>query len=106
MRTGISYMGHKAVAICLDDVLPHLSADASTIKKAVKTGAVGGHNVAKDFVPPKSEDPSIRRGTNSHSRKCTIVWLEKLPTNLQQSLLQGIINTSLFLVAYDQQYVW
>ena len=86
MRTGFSDSnGKSSFSICLDDLTPHLSNSSVIIRNAVKTSGFGRHNVAKDFVPAKSRDPTIRRGCNSHSRKCTIVWLKEL----QQRLIQG-----------------
>ncbi len=76
------------MVVCLNDLL--LSTDTTAIRHAVKDGNVGKHN--KDFVPAESQDTCIKRGINSHSMKCTVVWLESLPTALQQSGLDEGTN--------------
>ena len=88
VRTGVTYQGRKAVAICLDD-LPQVSTSSRDSQRAVKEGNLGKHNVAKDFVPPNSTDIVIRRGCNSKSRKCTVIWLDQLPSEIVKGLLQG-----------------
>ena len=82
--------GKKAIGVCLDDLKPHLTKPPVIIRNATKSSGFGWHNIAKDFVPLESNDPVIRRGLNSHSRKCTIIWLDCLPTELQDQLLKGI----------------
>ena len=89
MRSGVSFEGKQAMAICLDDIGEHLQHDCNLIRQSVKENGLGKHNVAKDFVPTDSTNCKIRRGSNSHSRKCTIIWLETLPIDLQEKVLQG-----------------
>ena len=82
----MTYQGKKVVAICLDDI-GYLSVTAAVVQKAVKDGKVGMHNVAKDFVPAASTNPDVCRGSNSRSRKCTVIWLDQLPA---EKLITGI----------------
>jgi hypothetical protein len=90
MRTGFSDSnGKKSLGICLDDLVSHLSSSSVEIRNAVKTSGFGRHNIAKDFVPVTSTDPAIKRGSNSRSRKCTVIWLDCLPQALQDTLKKG-----------------
>ena len=90
MRSGFTDSnGKKSLGICLDDLATHLSTSSLDIRNAVKASGFGRHNIAKDFVPITSTNPTIKRGSNSRSRKCTIVWLDCLPQPLQDRLKQG-----------------
>ena len=89
MRTGVSCQGKEVVAICFDDITDSLSHPAAEIIEHVKKSNMGLHNKSKDFVPASSEDAVIKRDTNSHSRKSTVIWLNSLPKNLQKELKQG-----------------
>ena len=94
MRTitiGSCFEGQRVVAVCLDDLSSILTFDPKTVRRAVKETGMGRHNKSKDFVPSSSTDPVIRRQGNSHSRKCTVVWLEKLPATLQSTIQQGTV---------------
>ena len=86
MRTGITYKGNPALAICLKHlavVLPH---SRSYIEALVKSANMGKRNVTKDFVPRNSTNTKISRTTNGISRKCLVVCLEQLPPLLQEKL--------------------
>ena len=90
MRSGFTDSnGKKSLGICLDDLATHLSTSSLDIRNAIKASGFGRHNNAKDFVPITSTNPTIKRGSNSRSRKCTIVWLDCLPQPLQDRLKQG-----------------
>lgn len=83
------YQGKEVVAICIDDIASQLSFTTKQIRDSVKAKGFGSNNVAKDFVPKGSTDSVVRRPSNSHSRKCTVVWLDRIPSELQQKLQQG-----------------
>ena len=85
MRTGISYQGKEVLAICLDDISSYLSSTPTKIRQAIKLAKMGNHNVAKDFVSANSNTCVVKRGVNSHSRKCTVIWLCDLPEDVRQS---------------------
>jgi len=91
VRCDVSHQGRKVVAICLDDIESELapSATCTSIRKAVKSERIGVHGVTKDFVPPDSTCSNIKRGVNSHSRKCTVICLDQLPEWLQEQLVEG-----------------
>ena len=38
----------------------------------------------KDFLPLSSQSVNIKRPLNSRSRKCTIIWLDKLEDTLRE----------------------
>lgn len=95
MRTETSYQGKSAVAICLDDLAGNLSYSPMAIRKAVKDGQLGRHNVSKDFVPESSTNTNIRRDSNSRSRKSTVIWLGKLPAHIKGKLQEGTYNPPL-----------
>ena len=46
------------------------------IRLAIKN-EFGHNNVARDFVPLDSTDPKIKRGVNSRSRKCSVMFKER-----------------------------
>lgn len=83
------YQGKEVVAICLDDIASYLSATTKQIRESVKALGFGKNNCAKDFVPKGSTDCVVKRPSNSHSRKCTVVWLDRIPTELRIKLKQG-----------------
>lgn len=90
VRTGVSYHGKLTVAICLED-LAHLNFDPAVIRRCVKDYDLGKSNVTKDFVPASSTKLIIKRGVNSYSRKCTVIWLESLPKDTQEDIVAGMI---------------
>ena len=90
MRSGFTDSnGKKSLGLCLDDLASHLSSTSLDIRNALKASGFGRHNIAKDFVPMNSSNPTIKRGSNARSRKCTIVWLDCLPQDLQDKLKRG-----------------
>jgi hypothetical protein len=90
VRTGISCDGKPVAAICLEDVAEHIPFSSSTFRDAVKSNRWGKHNVSKDFLPSTATtNVVIRRGHNSRARKCTVVWIEKLPENQQITISKG-----------------
>ena len=64
----------------------------SIIKDAIRREGMGVHGISKDFVPINSTNPDIRRAVNSYSRKCTAVWLDRLPRWLEEQLEEGEIT--------------
>ena len=96
MRTNITLQGKPAVAICLDDLQTSLTATPIAIRTVAKDRNMGKHDVSKDFVPVDSKNPFIRRNSNSRSRKCTVVWLEDLPSLLQERLQKVSTNRNIF----------
>ena len=86
------------LAICLDDLVDHcFSVSPEVLQKGVNTANVGKHGITKDIVPLGSHNPHISQKGNSHSRKCTVVVLEKLSGELKSKLLKGN-------VAYDYSH--
>ena len=85
MRTGVSCEGKEVLAVCWDDI-PKLLHSPILIQKKIKDAKIGKHNIPKDFVPAGSPDPAIKRAVNSRSRKCTVIWLDKLPHTLQERI--------------------
>ena len=89
MRTGVSYQGRKVLAICWDDIYHSLSESPSVIREAIKTSKMGINHVAHDFVPKNSTDSNIKRGVNSYSRKCSVLWVDVIPKDLAYEIEQG-----------------
>ena len=85
LRSGISVQGKPAVGICLKD-LQFLS---TPIKEAVKDSGLGKSGVSKDFLMPGSKLTSITREKETKSRKCTVIWLDKLEPHLKKGLVKG-----------------
>ena len=91
MRAGITCQGKSAVGICLEHI-KHIIPDTPTVvRECIKVAGLRKHNQAKDFVPLNSTDTVIKRGSKNQSRKCTIVWLEILPSTLRENLMEGKI---------------
>ena len=88
MRTGITYQGKPIVGVCFDDVTWQIPVTVTAVRDCVKQSGLGKH-VSKDFLRTNSTGLTIRRGTNSRSRKCTVIWLEKLPPALKGTLMEG-----------------
>lgn len=76
------------MAVCWDDI-SHLSAASAIIREALKSSKMGVNHVAHDFVPKHSTNCIIKRGHNSYSRKCSILWIDALPQNLAHEIEQG-----------------
>ena len=89
MRTGITYQGKPVIGVCFDDVTRQIPVTPAVVRDRVKGSGLGKHNISKDFLPTNSTDLTIRRGSNSRSRKCTVIWLEKLPSALKDTLMEG-----------------
>ena len=82
------YQGKSAIAICFDDILS-LSVPLSDIRHVVRWQKLGITNIAKDFVPTNSTNAIIRRGSNSMSKKCTVIRTSTIPSELKDRLLTG-----------------
>ena len=78
------------MAICIEDVAKHLPHPASTFRQCVKKDGLGANNVSKDFLPSKSKSTTIKRGSNCRSRKCVVVYMDKLPQKMQSDVLEGM----------------
>ena len=100
MRTGITCQGKPVIGICFEDVKQHIPFTPNIVRDCIKVAGLGKHNQAKDFVPLNSTDTIIRRGSNNRSRKCTVVWLERLPSTLKETLMEGKNNFLTVLVSY------
>ena len=85
----MQYQGKDVVAKVLDDIASHLSSTTKQIKDSVKATGFGNNNISKDFVPRGSTDSVVRRPSNSYSRKCTVVWLDRIPSELREKLQKG-----------------
>jgi len=59
-----------------------LTATPAAVREALKSSEMGDNHISKDFVPKRSSNCFIKRGVNSHSRKCSVVWLDALPEGL------------------------
>ena len=99
LRSGLSYQGRKAIAVCWDDI-SHLSFPLRTIREAIKTSNIGVNHVARDFVPKDSNNAVIKRGNNSYSRKCSIIWTDTLPQDLVAKAKEGCYNILTHLTSY------
>ena len=79
--------------MCLADeaLSSHLTDSPSSIRAAIEGSGLGmDKQLSKDFLLPSSKDTEIvRYRENSKSRKCTTVYLELLPAELQEHLKQG-----------------
>ena len=91
MRTEVSYQGRKGLAICWDDVSGILTSTPAVVREALKSSGMGANHISRDFVPKNSSNFIIKRGTNSHSQKCSVVWVDKLPEDLAYKAKQGVI---------------
>ena len=88
MRTELSYLGRKGLAICWNAVL---TSTPAVIREALKSSGMDANHISCDFVPKNSSNFVIKRGTNSHSRKCSVVWVDKLLEVLAYKVKQGVI---------------
>ena len=89
MRTGVSFEGDEAVAVCFDDLKPVLSQPLEKIRRAITGGKFGKNHIARDFVPKASSEVIIHRKTNGYSRKCSVIKLNKLPISLKTRIENG-----------------
>ncbi|XP_065913247.1 uncharacterized protein [Dysidea avara] len=95
LRTGITFQGRKAIAVCLDDMSGILTSSPADIREAVRNSKSGGTHVARDFVPKQSTRCLIKRGLNSRSRKSTVIWEDVLPESLSLAANDGLCTTVL-----------
>ena len=96
MTTCSTFEGREVVSVCLQDI-ETLSTPPKELRAIVRSNALGNASRAKDFVPANSTDSTVKRRTNSYSRKATVVQLDMLPPHLVQELKEG---NHLFLVVY------
>ena len=89
VRTGLTLHGRQGIAMCLDDLSGKLSNSPTIVREAVKASKAGASHVARDFVPKGSKNCAIKRGANSLSRKCTVIWMDTLPERLCLSANDG-----------------
>ena len=95
LRTGITFQGRKAIAVCLDDISGILTSSPADIREAVRNSKSGGTHVARDFVPKQSTRCLIKKGLNSRSRKSTVIWEDVLPESLSLAANDGLCTTVL-----------
>ena len=50
---------------------------------------MGVNHVARDFVSKNSTSSIIKRGVNSYSRKCSVLWIDTIPNDLAYKIEQG-----------------
>ena len=78
------------MGICLHDLPGALPFPPDVIEKFVIDGKYGKKkNISRDFLPRGSTDINIKRPHNYHSRKCLVIWLDKIPSELKSELIKG-----------------
>ena len=84
----------SVVEICLEYVAQRLPYSSNVFHKCVKKDELGANNISKDFLPNTSTtNTTIKRGSNCHSRKCTTIWMDKLPQNMQNGMIEGTLQS-------------
>ena len=77
------------LAIVLGDMQDALSHPILKIRKAITHGKIGETNVVKDFLMPGNKTTTITRNKTNRRRKCDVIVLSKVESDLRQQLLAG-----------------
>ena len=97
MRTDTHVQQQEVVALVLEDVASAVSAQCDQIRKCITKEEVGWtRNISKDFLRPNSSSLKISRPLNTaHKKKCVIIILKALPSEMCAELKYSKITTVL-----------
>ena len=91
MRTDTHVQQQEVVALVLEDVVSAVSAQCITKEEVGWT-----RNISKDFLRPNSSSLKISRQLNTaHKKKCVIIILKALPSEMCAELKYSKITTVL-----------
>lgn len=89
MRADLIVASRAVLSVVLSDILPFLTHTLSEIRGALTSGKLGFKNVSKDFLSPGCSDTNISRNVNSKRRKCEVIFMDMLDTQLIQQICAG-----------------
>ena len=104
MRTETTVASEEVLAVVLPDVAGQLTHSPSAIRQMVAKEGWGGSDT-KDFLPPDASSLIINRKDNSRRRKCTAIFLSKLPDELRTNIKQGKINSTTYQNGSINNYI-
>jgi hypothetical protein len=70
-----------------------LDIDLQLVISHVKSASVGANNINKDFLLPSAEDDFVKRGVNSTSQRCLVVWTTYISPQLMAEFYKGKIGS-------------
>lgn len=78
------------MSIVLQDIAPSFSHSCDVITDTLIANGFGVRS-SKDFLVPgyTGADKTIRRGHNSHKRRCLSIYLSKLEDDVRQKIIDG-----------------
>ena len=94
MRTGCLVDQREVVAVVYEDRASALTYPCETIKKTIDSLGIGcTKNIIKDFLKAHAKTTTISRGVlkSAFKRKCSSIWLDTLPDDIQADLKRGEI---------------
>lgn len=66
-----------------------LDIDLQLVIDHVKSAKIGANNINKDFLSQSSEDDFVRRGKNSTSQRCLVIWISFIPSKILADIYKG-----------------
>ena len=102
LRIDLSVARRSVMSVVFADVARYLTHSVTSVRKALINGKFGLVNIAKDFLSPDSSAVHVARGTNSHRRKCDIIFLDCLPKDIVTKLR----SSKLFLLHETCMYTY
>ena len=85
----------EVLAIALQDFPTSLIGSIKNFKRELYENNLGKTNITKRFVPGYSRNTLItkKRGSeNCLDRKCTVIFLDRLPPCLRRRFIEGMVN--------------
>ena len=93
MRTETWIHKREVLAIWIKSCMSHVQEDYSKVTSAIKQTGVGKNGEKRDFLLTTSNETFITQGINNVRRSCSVIFLDKLPTQLAAELKKGTVHT-------------
>ena len=73
-----------------------LDIDQQLVINQVTSAKIGTNNVNKDFLSNSSEDNFVKRGVNSTSQRCLVIWTAFIPQQILADIYRGMTVKSMW----------
>ena len=90
MRTETEICKREVLVIWIKSCMSHVQEDCSKVTSAIKQTDMGKNGEKHDFLLTTSNVTFITQGINNVQRSCTVIFLDKLPTQLAAELKRGM----------------
>ena len=90
MRTETEICKREVLAIWIKSCMSLVQEDCSKVTSAVKQTDMGKNGEKRNLLLTTSNATFITQGINNIRRSCTVIFLDKLPTQLAAELKRGM----------------